>query len=513
LTGGPEHEPLLRSAAACADGLFRLDGAGHSATDIAEAVRELEHSAGYDLIVTGSTTLEDNRSLDAFLAGRLKRSHAAVDLIRLKSEHAGVPVLIGVTKASAAAESDIGSLVEASARGVTVLRPGAESKAKTPPLFVRPMAAAAAVKTMTTVRDAADYLKEYAAALSSGAAPDYGGAVPEGELYSGPAVWAVLDPINQKENLSALRASRIAADLFGKKACALVVAPGKIWPSLIGLAKANGADTAYCVDTRGALTEEGRRLVTGLVADASGTPAVIAGKHWSSALAFVAGGLTAGKNGPQLAARITGITKDPEGYLLVSSPVYDGKLIRREPVRDGAAFLTVSEEAELPTPGERGAFEAFSVSMDLKPDWTVPLPPPAEPALSQAEVIIDLGYGIRDKSGMELATELRKKLEALGLAPLFGATRKVTQDLKLLPLETQIGQTGVRVNPKLIIALGISGAPQHIDWLGTRAEILCFNKDPEAPLVKLNQTRPAPRVHPIPGDLFVTVRELIEKLG
>jgi len=52
-----------------------------------------------------------------------------------------------------------------------------------------------------------------------------------------------------------------------------------------------------------------------------------------------------------------------------------------------------------------------------------------------------------------------------------------------------------------------------VDWIGSRAEILCFNKDPEAPLMKLNQTHPAPRVHPISGDLFLTVRELIGKLG
>jgi electron transfer flavoprotein alpha subunit len=95
---------------------------------------------------------------------------------------------------------------------------------------------------------------------------------------------------------------------------------------------------------------------------------------------------------------------------------------------------------------------------------------------------------------------------------MFGATRKVTQDLKLLPLDAQIGQTGARVNPKLIIALGVSGAPQHIDWIGTRAEVLCFNKDPEAPLMRLNQTHAAPRIHPIAGDLFVTVRELIGML-
>ena len=153
------------------------------------------------------------------------------------------------------------------------------------------------------------------------------------------------------------------------------------------------------------------------------------------------------------------------------------------------------------------------LDLALSAEWIMPLPPIAAPTLVEADVIIDLGYGIRNEAGMKLALELKETLEKMGLAPLFGATRKVTQDLKLLPLEAQIGQTGVRVNPKLIIALGISGAPQHVDYLGTRADILCFNKDKEAPLMNLNQTRPAPRVHPIAGDLFVTVMQLLELLN
>ena len=187
--------------------------------------------------------------------------------------------------------------------------------------------------------------------------------------------------------------------------------------------------------------------------------------------------------------------------------------MREERIVDGSMFLTVSEEAVLPAQTSRETFTAVEMDRKAEPGWTVPLPPPAAPTLAQAEVIIDLGYGVRDREGLALALELKAKLEAMGLAPMLGATRKVTQDLKLLPLDAQIGQTGVRVNPKLVIALGISGAPQHVDWIGSRAEILCFNKDPEAPLMKLNQTHPAPRVHPIPGDLFVTVKELIEKLG
>jgi electron transfer flavoprotein alpha subunit len=153
------------------------------------------------------------------------------------------------------------------------------------------------------------------------------------------------------------------------------------------------------------------------------------------------------------------------------------------------------------------------VKLSSEQTWFMPLPEEPKPNLTNADVIIDIGYGVKDRAGMELAQELGKVLEGMGLAPLYGATRKVTQDLKLLPLDLQIGQTGVRVNPKLIIALGISGAPQHIDYLGTRADVLCFNKDTEAPFMKLNQTRSVPRVHPVAGDLFLTIRELIGQLG
>jgi electron transfer flavoprotein alpha subunit len=63
------------------------------------------------------------------------------------------------------------------------------------------------------------------------------------------------------------------------------------------------------------------------------------------------------------------------------------------------------------------------------------------------------------------------------------------------------------------MAPGIFGAPRHIYYIGSRAEIICFNKDTEAPLMKLNRTRPISRVHPVAGDLFGALRELIRKPG
>jgi len=103
-------------------------------------------------------------------------------------------------------------------------------------------------------------------------------------------------------------------------------------------------------------------------------------------------------------------------------------------VEDGSAFLTMSSDAELPVQNARDTFTVMETDTKAGPDWTAPLPPPATPTLANAEVIIDLGYGVKDGSGVALANDLKKALEGMGLAPMFGATRKVTQDLKLLRL-------------------------------------------------------------------------------
>jgi electron transfer flavoprotein alpha subunit len=138
-----------------------------------------------------------------------------------------------------------------------------------------------------------------------------------------------------------------------------------------------------------------------------------------------------------------------------------------------------------------------------------------EEGLENAEFLIDFGYGAGGRDGLDqLAEPLRKLLaEDLGLdRVMVGATRKVTQDLELLPMDRQIGQTGASVNPRLIVALAVSGAPQHLDYIGERATILSFNIDPDAPLMKLNEQRAKPVVHPIVGDVWDTVPRFLEGL-
>jgi hypothetical protein len=135
-------------------------------------------------------------------------------------------------------------------------------------------------------------------------------------------------------------------------------------------------------------------------------------------------------------------------------------------------------------------------------------------SLADADFIIDVGYGVGSRDGIEqVIGPLQAALEGLGVRRVtIGATRKVTQDLGILPDACQIGQTGVTVNPAVMLCIGVSGAPQHLDYIGARAVVFAFNKDPDAPLMTLNRSRLKPVVHPVIGDLFREVPRFVRAL-
>jgi electron transfer flavoprotein alpha subunit len=134
--------------------------------------------------------------------------------------------------------------------------------------------------------------------------------------------------------------------------------------------------------------------------------------------------------------------------------------------------------------------------------------------LADAEFIIDVGFGVGSRDGYDaVVPPLEQALRALGVRDLaIGGSRKVTEELHLLPADRQIGQSGVSVAPRVLLALGVSGAPQHLNYIGGRTVILAFNRDPEAPLLTLNRRQAQPRVLPIVGDLFETVSLLTAAL-
>jgi electron transfer flavoprotein alpha subunit len=119
--------------------------------------------------------------------------------------------------------------------------------------------------------------------------------------------------------------------------------------------------------------------------------------------------------------------------------------------------------------------------------------------LTQAEIIVSVGRGIKEQKNIELAKQLA---EALGAE--IAASRPIC-DSGWLPMDRQIGSSGQTVAPKLYLALGISGAIQHIVGMKGSRAIIAINKDAEAPIFEIADFG-------VVGNLFEIVPPLIEEV-
>ena len=120
--------------------------------------------------------------------------------------------------------------------------------------------------------------------------------------------------------------------------------------------------------------------------------------------------------------------------------------------------------------------------------------------LSQAERIVAVGRGIKGQEHLKLAQDLAKAMGAE-----LAASRPIC-DAGWLPMDRQIGSSGQTVAPRLYVALGISGAIQHLVGMKGARTIVAINKDPEAPIFEIAD-------YGIVGDLFEVVPAMIAELN
>ncbi len=147
--------------------------------------------------------------------------------------------------------------------------------------------------------------------------------------------------------------------------------------------------------------------------------------------------------------------------------------------------------------------EAFAVTLDAAQIRTKPLERFRESDravdLTAAPIIVSVGRGIREEENIHIVQELA---DALGGE--LAASRPIC-DNGWLPMERQVGSSGQTVAPKMYLAVGISGAIQHLVGMKGSKVIVAINKDPEAPIFEVAD-------YGIVGDLFQVVPALIDAL-
>jgi len=190
--------------------------------------------------------------------------------------------------------------------------------------------------------------------------------------------------------------------------------------------------------------------------------------------------------GLPIATDVVNISKD--GNIKVTRSIYNGKVLADYYLKDAETYIITIRTGEFSAEElseKNGKIER--VDSPLKEEITnkkfVGFVQPEVGAvdITQADILVSVGRGIKDKENIPLAEELAKVMGAV-----LSCSRPIV-DYGWLPKERQVGTSGKTVKPKLYLALGISGAFQHVAGMKGANMIVAVNKDPKAPIFSVAQ--------------------------
>jgi electron transfer flavoprotein alpha subunit len=219
--------------------------------------------------------------------------------------------------------------------------------------------------------------------------------------------------------------------------------------------------------------------------------------------------------GKDMAPRVAAKLDVPLASDVIDVALEDGKVVATRPVYAGRAIAKVSIDA---TPAiisvrpnvfrapKEGGDSVENVAVDASKGGRVTIrevktSEGGKLDVAEAPVIISGGRGLKGPENWHLLESLR---DALGNNCALGASRAVV-DAGWRPHAEQVGQTGKTVSPQLYIAVGISGAMQHLAGMRSAKTIVAINKDPEAPIFKVAD-------YGIVGDVTEVLPKLTEEI-
>ena len=260
---------------------------------------------------------------------------------------------------------------------------------------------------------------------------------------------------------------------------------------LVGAVAAIGATpTVLCAGGMGAAEAasiSGVAKVISVVGDCFGT---FDGGAWAEALNSVTGGdviiAAASSTGREIAATMAAMrgipiiqdATDLAPGISVTRPIYSGKAIETSTVTTPCAITLRANAFDAAGGGGSAEVSTVNQSADVAVAVREAIAKASERLdVAEANIIISGGRGMGDPANFSYLNEIA---DIIGAA--VGASRAAVDTWEEIPHDMQVGQTGKTVTPSLYIAVGISGAIQHLAGMRTSKYIVAINKDPDAPI-------------------------------
>ena len=296
----------------------------------------------------------------------------------------------------------------------------------------------------------------------------------------------------------------VAAGLSGLESVVGFLAGASVRAAAAGFGKLGVTRAFVAEDPRldGAVTGVVAHLVSGAADSVSAGMLVVGGSTFGRDLVARLGA----RWNAAVATGVTGLTRVGDA-LEARRPVFGGRATETRRLEGAHVAVAIRPHAFPPAPESSGEAAITAVPLDGVPAsfWgpkrskVEVTPRGAGPSLADATIVVSGGRGVRAAENFHLIEELAASLSAGG-----GASRAVTE-AGWRPASFQVGPTGRTVSPQLYVAVGISGAIQHLVGMVSSRVIVAINSDPTAPIFRVAD-------YGVVGDLFQIVPALTQEI-